>query len=334
MASVLSQAEIDELLNTLASGNAEPEPQALDEGVSIRTYDFRTANKFPKEQMRTMNVVFQTFAQLFSGKLSGILRTSVECELLSVEEVTFNEFNNSLPSPVVLGILTSAPMEGNLLMEVSSEAAYCIINRLMGGTAKNNDNAKQFTEIELALLERVLKQVMGVLGDAWEKVLKTTARMERLETSSQFTQIVPGTEAVALVTLDFRVGEESGLIAICIPRSAIEPVSKQLSTKTWYSSADRVKTDEGMMNMLREKVSETGVLLTAYFNDTPATVSDVVNLQVGDVIRLNHLSSEPLNVKVQHIPKFSAEVGVMNNRYAMKIIDIIKGDDRDDDVTG
>ncbi len=330
MSDILSQAEIDELLSALSAGNAPDLPLGKEDHSKIKVYDFRTANRFPKEQIRTLNIVFQNFAQLFSNRLTGILRTTCECEILSVEEMTFNEFNNSLPSPVTLLIFRAQPMRGSLLMELSPEFAYMVINRLLGGSAANSDSNKQFTEIEITLLERVLRQILKIFNEAWIKILDIDTQVERVETSTQFTQIAPLNEPVAAITLSAKIGSESGLISICIPHTAIEPISKQLSTRMWYSTNISPQQDNGLSERLRDKLVHTPVSLLAYFHDTPATIIDIVNLQVGDVIRLNHKVTDPLMVKVQHIPKFYAKVGTSGSQYAVQILDTIKEEIEDE----
>lgn len=324
MSDILSQAEIDELLSALTAGTDIQTEAAVDEGPKAKAYDFRTANRFPKEQMRTFNVVFQSFSQLFSNRLSGILRISCECELLSIEEYSFNEFNNSLPTPVVLAVIQAPPMYGSQLVEFSPEVAYMLISRLFGGTT-SGESSKQFTEIELAMVERFLRQVIDVFDEAWGKVFKLDTQIERIETSPQFTQITSPNEPVAVISLNLKTGDESGLMSICIPHTAIEPVVKQLNTRMWFSgnvqeTADKEKHDA----LLSAKLIHTPVSLTALFDQTPATVSDIVNLHVGDVIRLDHRLHQPLTIKVHHIPKFHAQIGTMGSKYALQIIDIIK----------
>lgn len=337
MAGILSQAEIDELLNALVVGRAsesesEPEPESNFSG--IKAYDFRTANKFPKEQIRTFNIVFQTFAQLFSNQMTSLLRTSCECELLSMEELSFNEFNNALSTPAILAILKMPPLHGSLMMELSPQVAYMAINRLLGGSVAGVERSKQFTEIELALVERVLRQAIHVIDDSWEKVIQLRAQVERLETSPQFAQIVPLNEPVVVVTLNLTVGAESGLINICIPHAAIEPVAKQLNTRMWYAGAAQEAEREKQTEQISEQLHGTPVVMTAYFEDTPATVDDIVRLRVGDVIRLSQRTDQPIMVKIQHIPKFYAQMGISGSHYAVQIVDIIKEGRTDESVTG
>jgi len=336
LSEILSQAEIDELLNALMTGDSADSSEAGDGGpaMKVREYDFRTANRFPKEQMRTFQVVFDSFSQLISNRLSSILRVSCECEILSLEECSYAEFNNSLPAPVILAIMNAPPLHGSIIFQMSPEFAYMLISRLFGGGAAG-ENSKQFTEIELALIERVLRQTIGVFDEAWDKVITLDTQVERIETSPQFAQITAPNDPVAVVILSVTMGEEVGLLSICIPHTAIEPVSQQLNTRMWFSSSgvrDDGKAEE-RSQMLVGKLLQSPIPITAYFGQTPATVSDIVNLQIGDVIKLDHSLNEPLTIKVQHIPKFKATIGTLGNRYAMQVVDVIKEERSNESVT-
>ena len=328
MSEILSQAEIDELLSTLMAGDSDSssDSDSFDGSapMKVKEYDFRTANRFPKEQMRTFHVVFETFSQLFTNRLSSILRVSCECDVLSIEECSYSEFNNSLPTPVVLAVMEVNPMHGSLLAQLSPEFAYMIISRLFGGVSAG-ENSKQFTEIELALLERVLRQAANVFDEAWDKVIALSTQIERIETSPQFAQITAPNEPVAVVILNIKMGEEAGLMSVCIPHTATQPVSQQLNTRLWFSSGSR---DDGRaeerMALLQAKLLQTPIPITAFFEQTPATVSDIVNLQIGDVIKLDHAVDQPLTIRVHHIPKFRASIGTLGHKYAMQIVDIIR----------
>jgi len=335
LSEILSQSEIDELLNTLMAGDSAQPAEASDGApqLKVREYDFRTANRFPKEQMRTFHVVFETFSQLFSNRLSSVLRVSCECEILSIEECSYSEFNNSLPAPVVLAIMDAPPLYGSIVFQMSPEFAYMLISRLFGG-GKAGENSKQFTEIELALVERVLRQAVSVFDEAWDKVISLSTTIERIETSPQFAQITAPNEPVAVIILSVTMGDETGLLSICIPHTAIEPVAQQLNTRMWFSSGAR---DDGRaeerLAALTAKLMQTPIPLTAYFEQTPATVSDIVNLQIGDVIKLDHGIDQPLTIKIHHIPKFHATIGTMGHRYAMQIVEIIKEENPNESLT-
>ena len=325
MSEILSQSEIDELLSALMTGDSDAAAESTDgePTMKVKEYDFRTANRFPKEQMRTFHVVFETYSQLLSNSLSSVLRVSCECEILSIEECSYSEFNNSLPAPVILAIMEAPPMHGSILIQMSPEFAYMLISRLFGG-GTTGENTKQFTEIELALVERVLRQQCGVFDEAWDKVIELSMQIDRIETSPQFAQITAPNEPVAVIIVNITMGEETGLMSICIPQTAIEPVAQQLNTRMWFSSGIR---DDGRgaerQEALKGMLMHTPIPMTAYFEQTPATVADIVNLQIGDVIKLDHPIDDPLTIKVQHIPKFRATIGTLGHKYAMQVIEIL-----------
>ena len=334
MPDILSQAEIDELLNSLSSApsgdDEEEKKDASAETGAVRSYDFRTANRFTKDQMRSLGIVFDTYAQLFASRVTSILRVSCECEVLSVEEMRYTEFNNSLPSPVILGVLNAPPLLGAQLLQVSPEMAYMLINRLLGGMKPSREIGKAFTEVELALIDRFLRMSMKTFDEAWEKVLAVKTQLERLETNTQFVQITGMNDAVAVGTMNLKAGDDEGLLSICLPRAAIEKVAAQLNTRMIYSSSSSgLEKDEEQTRLLGENIGRAAVPIVAYFNDTPATVADIVELSVGDVIRLDHRIGDPLLVNVAHILKFRGKIGTTGTGttgtgYAVRITHIIR----------
>lgn len=329
MSNVLSQEEIDALLNALNSGEEPEGTDGSQQKGEVRLYDFRDANKFPKEQIRTLESVFDNFAQLLANQLTGTLRSVTSVKLLAVEERLYKEFNNAMPSPVLLNVLNMPPLEGSVLMMISPEIAYAIVNRVFGGMRDEADYSKSFTEIELVVLERILHQFMGLMDEAWKKIVEVDASIERMETSSQFAQIVAMNEPVAIVTLEIVIGETMGLISICIPHLAIEPIAQQLSTMLWFSSA-RNKHIESRGSDISQRLSTSLVTLQAQFSDTPATIGEILSLQVGDVIQLNHGVKDKISVIIEGKQKFSGMIGVKNSRYAVQIVDIRNEEDYDE----
>lgn len=315
MSDVLTQKEIDELVNSMNLGET-PEVEQKDE---IREYDFRTANKFTKENIRTVEAVFKNFAHLISNYLVGMLRTACEVEVLSIEEMSFTEFNNSVPALSVLSIISMSPLEGTAIFEISKETACSIFSRVLGGAKSIPPERSQFTEIELAIMERVIWQILKYYDDAWGKMTTINSALERLENSMQFAQITDGGEAVLVATLNIELGGESGLVSFCLPRPMMSPKLKQLSQKEWYThgSGEHIQADpEKAVHTL----SNTYVDVRAVFNTTAARTEDVIRLQQGDVIKLEHKVGEPLTVMIQHLPKFLAAYGKKNNYYAVKVL--------------
>ncbi len=318
----MSQAEIDQLLQAISEGEGDP-PEF--EGP-VRPYDFRTANRFTKEQIRAVNIVFKNFGRLLSNYFMGTLRASCDAEVLSIEEMSFNEFNNSVPSPVIIGIVNATPFTGPTILELTKEISYSIINRVLGGTKEVSTENRQFTEIELAIMERVLWQMLKYLDEAWSKMMEVSSDLEKLETSMQFAQIVDINETVLTVTLNITIGNESGLMGVCLPHQALEPFMKRLNTKMVYSG--RINHAAGAQpEKLKSAIVNTKIVLTSAFNPTTASVRDIMSLREGDVIQLAHKVAEPVIVKYQQIPKYLASVGKYKNHLAVKLLDVIKGED-------
>lgn len=323
MSDVLSQAEIDALLASIETGEAADEKK--EDTVAVRGYDFRTANRFTKEHIRAINMIFKNFCHLLSNYLMGTLRASSEVEVLSLEEMSFNEFHNSVPSPVVLAIINIAPLGGPVILEISTELVYSIVGRVLGGTKGVSADGRQFADVELAITERVIWQMLRSLDEAWEKMMTIDSTLDRVETSMQFAQIVDMNEPILMVTMNVTVGEENGLLGFCLPQQTLEPFTKRLNSKTWYTGNSGKKVEAHPDDMMRS-LSRTAATLSVVFRDTQASVHDILSMQVGDVIQLNHRADEPLVVKVEHIPKFHATMGRYRNACAVKIVDIIKGE--------
>jgi len=326
LSNVLSQDEINALLSALNSGTDIETGAADTSKGEVRVYDFRLANKFPKEQIRTLLSVFENFAQLLSSQLSNVLRTTTTVKVLSIEELDYFNFSNSIPSLMVLGIINMSPLEGSELMVISSEVAYAMINRIFGGSFEAVDVTKSFTEIELVVVERILHHVMGLFDESWHKVVEVDANLERLETSTQFAQIVAMNEPVAVITLEVTIGETVGLISVCIPHLAIEPIAPSLSTKLWFNSA-RPRAVEPRTEDIQRELTKSDVTLRVVFEDTPALIRDILSLQVGDVVQLTHNVDQCVTVEVESIPKFSGVIGVRGSHYAVQVVDLIQEED-------
>ncbi|MCE5236251.1 MAG: flagellar motor switch protein FliM [Clostridiaceae bacterium] len=334
MAEILSQSEIDELLVALASGQSASsgDSRAKQQDDKVRVYDFRSANKFSKEQIRMLNFIYDSYAGRLATFLSGTLRTMCEVEVVSVEEQTFAEFTNSLPVPAFLGILNMPPLTGNALFELSSAVAYEIVSRLLGGTGYLHEEAnKLFTEIEISILSRITRQMISYMGESWERVVNIEAELERVETSAQFAQIVNTGEPIAIITMNVKVGEVSDIINLCIPHLAIQPIAKQLAMKKWYNESSTTAAGESnILPYVSPKIAGTPINMRVYFNETQATVRDVLNLQVGDVLRIEHQVREPVTAVIEHIPKFKGYIGIKGQKLALMISDILKEAPKDE----
>ncbi len=287
-----------------------------------KKYDFRTANRFTKDHIRTIDGVYKNFDHLLSNYFVGLLRTSCEVEMLSHEEMSFMEFFNSVPSPSVISIVKVMPTGGTMLFDISKDLVFSIVSRVLGGAESVQSDNRQFTDLELMIMECIIWQILACFDEAWGKIITLNTRLERTETGMQFAQIVDNNEAVFVVTLSIQIGTEQSVISFCLPRQTMAPIFKKLNMQDNIALIAE-KGGDVHPEELRNLLGHAEVEISARFNPTIATTEDILRLQVGDVIKLDHELNKPINVLLQHRPKFKASYGSLHHRYAVKIQEII-----------
>ena len=331
MADVLSQNEIDALLAQLSSGEVDADDMKEDkEEVKIKLYDFRSPKKLAKDQLKTLQIIHENFARALNTFLSGYLRTYIQAEVINVEELTYYEFSNSVVNPAVLSIVNFDPLSGQVIIDMSPTIAFNIIDRILGGSGKPFNESRTFTEIELTLLKRLKRQVTDLLIDPWENVIELSPKFEKIETNSQFAQIVSPNETIALVTLSLKIGDVEGMMNICLPHIVLEPIIDKLSTKFWFASVNKTVTEDDRQK-LQSRIEKTNVDIVAEIAHTHITVKDFIQLQVGDVIELDTPVENEVLLYVGDKAKYTALPGTSSNKLAVKIVGKeLKGEENDE----
>ena len=323
MPDVLSQDEIDNLLKALSSGELDVEEMKGTDEKQVKNYDFARPSKFSKEHLRTLEIIFEHFGRLLATNLPAYLRKSVNVDIVNSEVVIYSEFSNALSNPVLLGVVSMKPLAGNMVMEMASNLGFAIVDRLLGGTGTALDKERDFSEIELTIIERIFSICVNLLKEPWENVIKVTPRLERIETNSQFAQIISPTETIAIITINLKIGDVEGLMNVCLPYTLLEPVMDKLNTKFWFSNMQ--EKDPTMYGEVIENViSKTKVPIKAILGESKVNVSDFVNLQIGDIIKIDKKVDQELDVYVGNIKKFNALPGYFEDKYAVRIPDVIR----------
>ncbi|MBE5909786.1 flagellar motor switch protein FliM [Pseudobutyrivibrio sp.] len=323
MGDVLSQNEIDNLLNALTSGELDADEIKNTKERPVKNYDFARPSKFSKEHLRTLEIIFEHYGRLLSTNLPIFLRKNIQVEVMNSEAVTYMEFSNSLSNPVLLGIVDFAPLEGNTIVEMASNLGFAMVDRMLGGVGEPLDKVRDFSEIELLIIERVMTSCIDLLREPWENVVDLHPRLERIETNSQFAQIISPSEMIAIVTLNIKIGDVEGLMNICLPFITLDPVMDKLNTKFWYSS-QKEKTGESYSDAVEALINHAKIPIKAVLGNSTITVADFSQLQVGDIVRLNTKVDEELDVFVGDIKKFSALPGASGKDYAVRVTQIIR----------
>lgn len=319
MAEILSQSEIDALLNALQTGEVDAETIKQQENEKkIRVYDFRRPNKFSKEQLNTIEVISENYCRLITTYLSGQLRTRVNTKVVSVEQLTYEEFIRSIPNPTILNIFGLEPFEGKAILELNPHLAFYIIDRLFGGPGTTNMEGRALTEIEKAIISKTVTKLLDFFKDAWANLIKLKPEFESLETNPSFSQIVSPTEMVVLITLGVQLGETEGFANICLPCFMLEPISNNLTARFWYGTSAKEQTAE-YLQYLKLRVKKAKVPVRAILGETTITLKELLDLQKGDVIALNNSSDEEVNIVVGSKTKFKGNIGLSGSHLAVQI---------------
>ncbi len=323
MSEVLSQSEIDSLLQALSSGELDVEEMKDSGEKQVKDYDFARPSKFSKEHLRTLEIIFEHYGRLVSTNLPVYLRKNIQVEVMNSEALTYSEFTNALSNPVLLGIVDFSPLKGSVILEIASNLGYAMVDRMLGGSGLPLDKSREFSEIELLIIERLMNVCVELLREPWENVIDLHPRLERIETNSQFAQIISPSEMIAIITINVKIGDVEGMMNVCLPYLTLEDVMDKLNTKYWFSTMQE-HDEQQYTETIQSLISKAPIPVKTILGNSTISVSDFVNLQVGDIIRLDSKVDEELSVYVGNIKKFMALPGASDDYYAVRVTSVIR----------
>lgn len=331
MVDVLSQNEIDALLAALSSGEMDAEELKKEETQKkIRVYDFKRAVRFSKDHIRSLTRIHENFARYLTTYFSAQLRTFVHINVVSVDQLPYDEFIRSVPKMTILNVFEAEPLEGRMVLEVHPNVAFAMLDRLLGGQGSSPSKVNALTEIETVIMERIFSRTFDSLQEAWKTVYDIQPKMEALETNPQFLQLVSPNETIALISLSTKIGDTSGMINLCIPHVVLEPIMPRLSVHHWFVSQKKSGAPEEV-SALEGRVSKAKLPVIAELGQSQLSVREFINLAVGDVISLDKSIEEDLQIKVGNKLKFIGNPGTLKGRLAVQISEIFQEGEEGDD---
>lgn len=349
MSEILSQQEIEALLNSLNS-EAEPAPAApgalkveaakpmggggLGLGsftpaqrsgnkgaVAYEIYDFRRPDKFSKDQLRTLQMLHETFARLAGSGLSAYLRTPVNIDLISLEQVPYEEYLRSI-NQSVFTIMSLPPLTGQAVLEIEFGLVFTMIDRMLGGPGKAI-NRTVLTDIERPLLRQTVERMFQALKSAWEGVVIVNPGIEQTETSAQFVQIAPPSDIVVTILFEVKIGQQRSAMSLCIPYLVLKPITTKLSAQKWFANSSRRQTTAAR-RLLTQQVTQSAVSCSVRLGRTKLSVRDFLHLQKGDVVRLDQSAEEDLTMLVSNVPKFVGKPALAGKKLVFSVSDTVE----------
>jgi len=298
-----------------------------DTAKNVQSYDFSRASKFSKDQIRTIQMIHETFARLLSSTLSAKIRALTRIKVVSVEEVTYEDFINTVSNPSMICIFGLPPMEGNAVMDISPQIGFPLMDRLLGGSGEEEEEARELTDIELNIMESVIMDALNFIKDAWSNVITLSPKLEIIESNPYFVQITPPNEMIVLVNLEVEIGEKTGRMNIALPYVMLETVLPKLSIQQWFATYRRAVSPETPIKVAK-RLLKTNVLVTAELGETQITLKDFLSLDVGDVLQLQTKTDDDIDVYVGNKLKFRGRPGQVGKSIAVQTTAVVK--DRED----
>ncbi len=323
MGEVLSQNEIDSLLAALSTGELDVDEMQDKGDRQVKNYDFKRPAKFSKEHLRTLEIIYEHYGRLLATNLPVYLRKNITVTVASSETVTFSEFTNALSNPVILGIINFQPLGGNIILDLAANLGFAMVDRMLGGKGLPLEKNRDFTEIEMTIIEKLMVISMQLMREPWKNVMEISPVLDRIETNPQFAQIIAPNEMIAIVTLNMKIGDVEGFMNVCLPYFTLESVMDRLNTRYWFSTMTE-ESDENYEMYIEALIKRVDVPIKVIMGRSAVSVNDFVNLQPGDIIRLDTQVDSELDVYVGNIRKFCAVPGTDKDKYAARVTKIIR----------
>ena len=325
MADILSQEEIDALLEVVDDDDGDTssvDEQDLIHQKQVTPYDFKRPNRVSKEQLRAFKSIHDKMARSLSSQVSAVMRSIVEIQLHSVDQMTYGEFLMSLPSPTSFNIFSMKPLEGAAILEINPSIAFPMIDRLLGGKGDPYESSREFSDIEVNLLDTLLRQIMQNLKEAWSSITEIFPSVDAKESSPNVVQIVAQNEIVIMVVMEIIIGHSSGMMSICYPVISLESVLSRLASRDLMLSDTSSKKSRN--KELQALVAGANVVVNGYLGDTTLTLKEILDLRVGDIMRLDTVADDTIIVAVDGREKFLATIGLQRYRKTLQIKEVIK----------
>lgn len=327
MSDVLSQGQIDELFTRVKTGDLDQMTNA-ETAPKLKVYDFASPKKFTKDQLKSLNNLYENFSRVISSYFTSVLRSICEVNVAQIEEQRYYEFNNALLDTALVGMIDFRPAsaqydETTLMMNVSTSFGYLLVERLLGGTESAHLPSRDYTEIELSLIRRVLLKITGYMQEAWCNYLEVDTELRNIETNGRLIQAYSPQDVIVIVTLEVASEDYMGNISICMQAETLEKLIRSFSTRfsrtSRHHDPDREQQKrELLLDYLKQSMLDVNVVL----DQCQMTLGDVLQLQKGDVVALNKRIDGDISVQVEGLPWYQARLGELDTRKAVKIVDL------------
>lgn len=318
MNKILAQDEVDALLRGLSGGEIETESDVPVDDSGIVPFDLANQDRIIRGRMPVLEIVNDRFARLCTNALTNAVRKRVELNPISIDMTKFGDFMRSLPVPTSINIFKMDPLRGNAIIVVDSRMVFALVENVFGGAGTQPKiEGREFTRIEQAIVDRVIKISLDNMEEAWRPVHDVKMEVVRSEINPQFASIVPPSDVVVVINFEVELDTSIGSMIICLPYSTIEPIRSKLNASF---QTERLEVDHAWVTRLKERLLETPVDLRIRLGGTQITGNQLLRLQLGDILVLDTDQEQLLPCTVAGVRKYWGIAGTVKSNKAYQII--------------
>lgn len=329
MNQVLSQQEIDSLLNALHTGEIDPDTiKEEEEKNKVKSYDFRRPIKLSKEYINTIYMIFENFSKMAGNAVSNMIHSNVDIKIGAIEQVSFDEFVHSIPNPTLIGLFHSKQLKGSQFIEINPQFCGQVIELMCGGAessyTKNLRKKNTFTDIEIGILEETVLSILKAFEASWNDVIELETELDDLQTNPQLVQSMSPNEPIILISLILELLDNKSFMNICIPYMSFEDITDKLSMKNWFDFEK--EGNENNREILADRIKSLIVDIEVDLGKTYLTVDDFLQLEEGDIIQLNSRINDPLQMFIEDRLHYLVKPGEVDNKLAVEVLQYIEED--------
>lgn len=318
MAEVLSQKEIDALLNNVQDGSEE-QFQQPERDKDVIPFDFRLPNRISKNQLRSLRNIHESFSESFSSFLVTKLQSIVNISVTSVDQIYYSEYVLSVANPACLFTFDIKNTDIKGIFEVGPDLAMVLVDMLLGGLGDETAATKNITPIEQKVISGVVERAMKDLSKAWLTIDNYEFLVERFESDIDFAQITSQSESVLLITFEVSIGEKTYFMNLCFATFAFDHILQRLSNQKLSKIRPSKFSAANIQKIIRNNLNETTVPIRVEMGKTRITMDELMGLSKGDVIKLTKKIDEEYPVLIKDKLVFLGRPGLVNKHKAIKI---------------
>ena len=345
MTELISEEDIQSLLSSLkqdsdsdlllsdgdASTSGTQESLALSKNYKIKIYDFKSPDRFSKDQIRTLQMIYENYCRTVSTTLSTYLRKFTSMHVSSIDQISYEQFTKTVNTPSTLAVIDMNPLQGSAVLEIPPVITFSFIDRLFGGEGSVIKDFRELTDIEFSVLESVVSRLLSNLREVWANIVDLRPKIERLEGNVHFLQILPPNDTVALINLETKVGDVEGTILFCLPYIILESIMNNLSARSIYANYSQTQGES--YQEVKQHTMKLPIDISVEVKNIKLTINEILNLKKGDYIHLDKKVTDEFVMKVENEAKYKVVPGTKDKKMAVKIVNYVKEEKEEEKET-